>query len=122
MWATRKRHKDATPAGSGAAESPATLLAHWNAQGTYMGGVRTESWRNSTERIPYMYDRETVQRALDALEKGMTCAEAAEAVGVSPRSVQRWSRGQALQASRRAANCDLCQYFGRRISILSATG
>ena len=51
--------------------------------------MRTESWRNSTERIPYMYDRETVQRALDALEKGMTCTEAAEAVGVSPKLVQR---------------------------------
>ena len=58
-------------------------------------GERTESWRNSTERIPYMYDRETVQRTLDALEKGMACAEAA---GVSSRSVQRWSRGQVLHA------------------------
>lgn len=36
-----------------------------------------------------MYDRETVQRALDVLEKGMTYTEAVETVGVSPRSVQR---------------------------------
>jgi hypothetical protein len=51
--------------------------------------------------ILYMYDRddrEAVQRTLDALEKGMACAEAAKTVGVSLRSVQRWPRGQASHA------------------------
>ena len=41
-----------------------------------------------------MYDRETVELALMALEEGMTRAEAAELAGAARRTVGRWAAGR----------------------------
>lgn len=41
-----------------------------------------------------MYDRETYELAMLALEEGMGCAEAAELCGASRRSVARWAAGR----------------------------
>ena len=47
-----------------------------------------------------MYDRETVELALMALEEGMTQAEAAELAGAARRTVGRWVPSRFLRTFR----------------------
>ena len=78
-----------------------------------MGGADEKLDRSSVRIGVRMYDDETVELALLALEGGMTQSEAAALAGVSARTVASWAAGRRPHR-RRGPDANMCRRCSRR--------